>query len=60
VSGLNQDIDEVLNGRKLDLLNILANPKRDPIFKTEEDFENKVVTDVKKLLNEKSDKNFFF
>jgi hypothetical protein len=59
-SGLNQDINEVLNERKLDLLNILANPKRDPIFKTEEDFENKVLTDVKKLLNEKSDKKFFF
>ncbi len=59
-SELNRDINEVVDGRKLDLLNILANPKREPIFKTEEDFENKVLTDVKKLLNEKSDKNFFF
>ncbi len=59
-SELGKDINEVLNGRKLDLLNVLANPKRDPIFETEEDFENKVLTDVKKLLNEKSDKKFFF
>ncbi|WP_341811861.1 hypothetical protein [Wolbachia endosymbiont (group A) of Conops quadrifasciatus] len=59
-SELNRDINEVVDGRKLDLLNILANPKREPIFKTEEDFENKVLTDVKKLLNEKSDKKFFF
>ncbi|WP_353275498.1 hypothetical protein [Wolbachia endosymbiont (group A) of Pipizella viduata] len=59
-SELNGDINEVVDGRKLDLLNILANPKREPIFKTEEDFENKVLTDVKKLLNEKSDKKFFF
>ncbi|WP_353289070.1 hypothetical protein [Wolbachia endosymbiont (group A) of Pogonocherus hispidulus] len=59
-SGLNGDINEVVDRRKLDLLNILANPKREPIFKTEEDFENKVLTDVKKLLNEKSDKKFFF
>lgn len=56
-SGLNQDINEVVDGRKLDLLNILANPKREPIFKTEEDFENKVLTDVKKLLNEKTTLN---
>ncbi|WP_264705476.1 WD1261 family protein [Wolbachia endosymbiont (group A) of Gymnosoma rotundatum] len=59
-SGLNQDINEVVDGSKLDLLNVLANPKREPIFKTEEDFEDKVLTDVKKLLNEKSDKKFFF
>lgn len=59
-SALGKDINEVVDGRKLDLLNILANPKREPIFKTEEDFENKVLTDVKKLLNEKSDKKFFF
>ncbi|MDX5495164.1 MAG: hypothetical protein O7198_00590 [Wolbachia endosymbiont of Nomada marshamella] len=59
---LNRDINEVVevDGSKLDLLNILASPKRKPIFKTEEDFENKVLTDVKKLLNEKSDKKFFF
>lgn len=59
-SELNRDINEVVDGSKLDLLNILASPKREPIFKTEEDFENKVLTDVKKLLNEKSDKKFFF
>lgn len=53
-SGLNQDINEVVDGRKLDLLNILANPKREPIFKTEEDFENKVLIDVRKLLSEEN------
>ncbi|MDX5518958.1 MAG: hypothetical protein O7177_05265 [Wolbachia endosymbiont of Andrena agilissima] len=51
-SGLNQDINEVVDGRKLDLLNILANPKREPIFKTEEDFENKVLIGLRKLLSE--------
>ncbi|WP_265036429.1 WD1261 family protein [Wolbachia endosymbiont (group A) of Anomoia purmunda] len=59
-SKLGKDINEVVDGKKLDLLNILANPKREPIFKTEEDFENKVLTDVKKLLNEKSDRKFSF
>ncbi|WP_341819515.1 hypothetical protein [Wolbachia endosymbiont (group A) of Brachyopa scutellaris] len=59
-SELNRDINEVVDGRKLDLLNILANPKREPIFKTEEDFENNVLADIKKLLNEKSDKEFYF
>ncbi|WP_353269742.1 hypothetical protein [Wolbachia endosymbiont (group A) of Myopa testacea] len=51
-SGLNQDINEVVDGRKLDLLNILVNPKREPIFKTEEDFENKVLIGLRKLLSE--------
>ncbi|WP_265027281.1 WD1261 family protein [Wolbachia endosymbiont (group A) of Bombylius major] len=59
-SKLGKDVNEVVDGRKLDLLNILANPKRELIFKTEEDFESKVLTDVKKLLNEKSDKKFYF
>ncbi|WP_338406214.1 MULTISPECIES: WD1261 family protein [unclassified Wolbachia] len=51
-SELNRNINEVVDGRKLDLLNILANPKRKPIFKTEEDFENKVLIGVRKLLSE--------
>ncbi|MDR0773345.1 MAG: hypothetical protein LBE46_03420 [Wolbachia pipientis] len=51
-SELNRDINEVVDGRKLDLLNILANPKREPIFKTEEDFENKVLIGLRKLLSE--------
>ncbi|WP_265029900.1 WD1261 family protein [Wolbachia endosymbiont (group A) of Philonthus cognatus] len=51
-SGLNQDINEVVDGSKLDLLNILANPKGEPIFKTEEDFENKVLIGLRKLLSE--------
>lgn len=51
-SGLNQDINEVVDGSKLDLLNILASPKREPIFKTEEDFENKVLIGLRKLLSE--------
>lgn len=38
----------------------MANPKRNPVFETVEDFENKVFTDIKKLLNEKSDKEFYF
>ncbi|WP_265021890.1 WD1261 family protein [Wolbachia endosymbiont (group A) of Icerya purchasi] len=46
--------------KKLKLLNVLANPKRNPVFETVEDFENKVFTDIKKLLNEKSDKEFYF
>lgn len=57
---LDKDINEVANGRKLDLLNTLANPKREPIFKTEGDFESKILTDIKKLLNEKSDEEFYF
>jgi hypothetical protein len=40
--------------KKLKFLNLLANPKRQLIFKTEEDFENKVLTDIKKLLNEEN------
>ncbi|OAB82185.1 hypothetical protein WSTR_02025 [Wolbachia endosymbiont of Laodelphax striatellus] len=59
-SKLGKDINEVVDGRKLDLLNILANPKREPVFKTAGDFESKILTDVKKLLNEKSDKEFYF
>ncbi|WP_375603895.1 hypothetical protein NOX90_05800 [Wolbachia endosymbiont of Anurida maritima] len=59
-SELGKDINEIVDGRKLDLLNALANPKRAPIFKTEEDFENKVLADIKKLLNEKFDKEFYF
>ncbi|WP_250295421.1 WD1261 family protein [Wolbachia endosymbiont of Oedothorax gibbosus] len=51
-SELNEYINEVVDGRKLDLLNILANPKREPIFKTEEDFENKVLIGLRKLLSE--------
>ncbi|MBA8752423.1 WD1261 family protein [Wolbachia pipientis] len=51
-SKLNEDIKGVVGGRKLDLLNILANPKREPIFKTEEDFENKVLIGLRKLLSE--------
>lgn len=51
-SKLGKDVNEVVDGRKLDLLNILANPKREPIFKTEEDFENKVLIGLRKLLNE--------
>ncbi|WP_265030869.1 WD1261 family protein [Wolbachia endosymbiont (group B) of Athalia cordata] len=46
--------------KKLKLLNVLANPKRNPVFETVEDFENKVFTDITKLLNEKSDKEFYF
>lgn len=46
--------------KKLKLLNVLANPKRNPVFETVEDFENKVFTDIKKLLSEKSDKEFYF
>lgn len=59
-SELNKDINEVVDGSKLDLLNVLANPKREPIFKTEEDFENKVLINVKNLLKEESDKEFYF
>nr|WP_253309823.1 hypothetical protein [Rickettsia endosymbiont of Ceutorhynchus assimilis] len=53
-SELNRDINEVVevDGSKLDLLNILASPKREPIFKTEEDFENKVLIGLRKLLSE--------
>ncbi len=51
-SELNEYINEVVDGRKLDLLNILANPKREPIFKTEEEFENKVLIGLRKLLSE--------
>lgn len=51
-SELNRDINEVVDGRKLDLLNTLANPKREPIFKTGEDFENKVLIGLRKLLSE--------
>lgn len=58
-SELNRDINEVVevDGSKLDLLNILANPKREAIFKTEKDFENKVLIGVRKLLNEKTTLN---
>lgn len=51
-SELSKDINEVLNGSKLDLLNILANPKGESIFKTEKDFENKVLIGLRKLLSE--------
>ncbi|WP_353283227.1 hypothetical protein [Wolbachia endosymbiont (group A) of Pogonocherus hispidulus] len=40
--------------KKLKLLNVLANPKRDPIFETVEDFEDKVLIDVRKLLSEEN------
>lgn len=53
-SKLGKDIHEVVDGRKLDLLNVLANPKRESIFKTVEDFENKVLIDVRKLLSEEN------
>ncbi|OAM01698.1 MAG: hypothetical protein TV42_01415 [Wolbachia endosymbiont of Dactylopius coccus] len=53
-SKLGKDVNEVVDGRKLDLLNILANPKREPIFKTEEDFEDKVLIDVRRLLSEEN------
>lgn len=53
-SELGKDIHEIVGGRKLDLLNVLANPKRESIFKTAEDFENKVLADVRKLLSEEN------
>ncbi|BET33074.1 hypothetical protein [Wolbachia pipientis] len=53
-SELGKDIHEVVDGRKLDLLNVLANPKRESIFKAVEDFENKVLIDVRKLLSEEN------
>ncbi|WP_458694577.1 WD1261 family protein [Wolbachia endosymbiont of Cylisticus convexus] len=53
-SELGKDIHEIVDGRKLDLLNVLANPKRESIFKTVEDFENKVLIDVRKLLSEEN------
>ncbi|MFT4327380.1 MAG: hypothetical protein AB3P07_01945, partial [Wolbachia pipientis] len=53
-SELGKDINEVVDGRKLDLLNILANPKRELVFKTEGDFENKVLIGVRKLLSEEN------
>ncbi|OCA06444.1 WD1261 family protein [Wolbachia endosymbiont of Trichogramma pretiosum] len=53
-SELGKDIHEVVDGRKLDLLNVLANPKRESIFKTAEDFENKVLIDVRKLISEEN------
>ncbi|MDX5496324.1 MULTISPECIES: hypothetical protein [unclassified Wolbachia] len=56
-SELNEYINEVVDGRKLDLLNILANPKREPIFKTEKDFESKVLIGVRKLLDEETTLN---
>ncbi len=56
-SELNEYINEVVDGRKLDLLNILANPKREPIFKTEKDFESKVLIGVRKVLDEETTLN---
>ncbi|WP_255563374.1 WD1261 family protein [Wolbachia endosymbiont of Bemisia tabaci] len=53
-SELGKDIHEIVDGRKLDLLNVLANPKRESIFKTAEDFENKVLIDVRRLLSEEN------
>ncbi|WP_265022790.1 WD1261 family protein [Wolbachia endosymbiont (group B) of Ischnura elegans] len=53
-SELGKDIHEVVDGRKLDLLNVLANPKRESIFKAVEDFENKVLIDVRRLLSEEN------
>ncbi|WP_353278630.1 hypothetical protein [Wolbachia endosymbiont (group B) of Longitarsus flavicornis] len=53
-SELGKDIYEIVDGRKLDLLNVLANPKRESIFKTAEDFENKVLIDVRRLLSEEN------
>lgn len=53
-SELGKDIHKVVDGRKLDLLNVLANPKRESIFKTVEDFENKVLIDVRRLLSEEN------
>ncbi|MFT4313638.1 MAG: hypothetical protein AB3P11_00700 [Wolbachia pipientis] len=53
-SELGKDIHEVVDGRKLDLLNVLANPKRGSIFKAVEDFENKVLIDVRRLLSEEN------
>ncbi|MGX9891801.1 WD1261 family protein [Wolbachia endosymbiont of Protocalliphora sialia] len=53
-SELGKDIHEIVDGRKLDLLNALANPKRESIFKTVEDFESKVLISVRKLLSEEN------
>lgn len=53
-SELGKDIHEIVDRRKLDLLNVLANPKRESIFKTVEDFENKVLIDVRRLLSEEN------
>ncbi|MGL9757371.1 MAG: WD1261 family protein [Wolbachia sp.] len=53
-SELGKNIHEIVDGRKLDLLNVLANPRRESIFKTVEDFENKVLIDVRRLLSEEN------
>lgn len=51
-SELGKDIHKIVDGRKLDLLNVLANPKRESIFKAVKDFEIKVLIIVKRLLSE--------
>ncbi|MFP3015508.1 MAG: hypothetical protein ACEY3B_04315 [Wolbachia sp.] len=53
-SELGKDINEVVNRGTLDLLNVLANPKGELVFKTVEDFENKVLIDVRRLLSEEN------
>ncbi|MDR0289114.1 MAG: ankyrin repeat domain-containing protein [Rickettsiales bacterium] len=53
-SELGKRLKEVMdNSNQLSLLNILANPKGTPVFSTEKDFEDKVLTNVKNLLKNK-------
>ncbi|WP_259349221.1 hypothetical protein [Wolbachia pipientis] len=49
-SKLKKDLGEMADDRKLDTFNTLINPRGEKVLKTEKDFEDRIIKDVKDVL----------